>query len=127
MKADDFSGMLPAFQLRDFFTGRMARWAMLEGPLGGLKRRVPLTAAGRELPDGAFAFSETWTFDEGQVDELRWLIKLVGGGKFEGSDPSLDGPAKGCASGCAFNCVYIRNVPGREGETTKLNFDDWLR
>lgn len=126
MKADDFSGMLPAFQPRDFFTGRMVGWAMLEGPLGGLKRRASLRAAGRELPDGAFAFSETWTFDDSQVDELRWLIKPGGGGKFEGSEPSLDGTAVGWASGCAFHWVYTRNVPGRDGETTKLNFDDWF-
>ena len=126
MNADDFSEMLPAFEPRDFFTSELVGWAMLEGPLGGLKRRAALRAAGLEMPDGAFAFSETWTFDDGQVDELRWLIKSVGGGKFEGSEPSLDGTAEGIASGCAFHWIYTRNVPGKDGATTKLNFDDWF-
>lgn len=126
MNIDDFAGTLPAFDPAEFFTSRMTGWAMLEGPLGGLQRRASLKALGREKGDGTFAFSETWSFDDGHTDQINWLIKSLGDGKFEGTEPTLEGKAEGIASGCAFHWTYTRNVPGKDGDTTKLNFDDWF-
>ncbi len=85
-----------------------------------------MQALGGENGDGSFAFSETWTFDDGHIDHLNWLIRPLGGGMFEGSEPTLEGTAEGIATGCAFHWTYTRDVPGKNGASTKLNFDDWF-
>ena len=127
MNIKDYSDTLPVFRPEEFFDGRLEGWAVLEGPLGGLQRRASIKAEGSFDPSTKItAFTETWTFDDGQVDTLRWSIKTLGDGRYSGSEATLEGEAQGEQAGCALHSTYTRNVPGNNGSHTKLNFDDWF-
>ncbi|RAI43720.1 DUF3833 family protein [Rhodoplanes roseus] len=127
MKIDDFAGRGPELKPEEFLTGRLEGWAVLESPLGGLSQRASVTAEG--CFDDATAtlhFHETWTFDDGHTDTLRWRIRRTGPGHYTGSEDRLEGEAEGEQAGFAFHWRYTRDVPQKDGGSTKLNFDDWF-
>lgn len=127
MKIADFAETLPAFVPEEFFDGRLEGWAVLEGPLGGLQRRASIKAQGSfDASSRVTSFTETWTFDDGQVDTLRWSIQGLDDGRYSGTEPTLEGEAQGERAGCAFHWTYTRNVPGKDGSQTKLDFNDWF-
>ncbi|WP_293855259.1 DUF3833 family protein [uncultured Alsobacter sp.] len=127
MTIDDFTDTTPIFRPEEMLTGELQGWAILTGPLGGLDRRAAIRAQGtHDAASGVIRFTETWTFDDGQVDTLAWRIHPEGQGRYRGEEPTLDGHAKGEAAGCAFHWTYTRDVPAKDGETSRLDFDDWF-
>ena len=127
MKIEDFAGKGPRFAPEEFFDGALHGWGVMENPLGSLQKRYTVKAEGRWDPgQGIVFFTETWTFEDGHVDTLKWQIRPVGGGKYKGSEPLLDGEAEGDQAGFAFHWRYTRETPQPDGKTVKLNFDDWF-
>ena len=98
---------------------------MLESPLGALKSRYTIKASGLAVPDGV-DFTETWSFNNGLVETLRWTIRKTGPGKYIGKEPKVDGEAQGEQAGCAFHWSYTRETPQQGSDSVTLNFDDWF-
>jgi hypothetical protein len=127
MAIDNFKGTNPVFLPEDFFNGHLEGWGVLESLVGGLQRRATITAEGKwNQQERTVYFTETYRFDDGHQDTLRWKIRKLGPGKYSGNEPGLEGEASGDQAGCAFNWRYTRNTPQGDGMTTKLNFDDWF-
>lgn len=125
MKISDFSGTTPEYRPETFLTGRLEGWGILERLTGGLQQRFTVEARGHF--DGTeLAFTERWTFDDGHVDTLNWRIRPIGDGRYVGAEDRLDGQAEGDQAGCAFHWRYSRDVPQKDGSSTKLNFNDWF-
>ena len=125
MKISDFEGTTPVYRPETWLAGRLEGWGVLERITGGLQQRFTVRAEGRF--DGAeLAFTETWTFDDGHVDTLRWRIRPLGGGRYVGDEDRLEGQAEGDQAGCAFHWRYARNVPQKDGGTVRLDFNDWF-
>lgn len=125
MKISDFEGTTPVYRPEEFLTGRLEGWGIMERLTGGLQQRFMVQAEGAF--DGAvLTFTETWTFDDGHVDTLHWRIRPGPDGRYVGDEPRLDGQAEGDQAGCAFHWRYSRDVPQKDGSTTKLNFNDWF-
>lgn len=125
MKLSDFEGTTPLFIPEEFLIGSLTGWAILEGPMGGLQKRCSIRATGKKT-GGVIQFEETWSFDDGHIDHFDWQISPAGDNRYSGTEPTLEGEARGECSGCAFHWVYTRNVPQKDGSVTKLNFDDWF-
>lgn len=127
MTLDDYADTHPIFRPETMFSGDLEGWAIVTGPLGAVNRRASIRAHGSHDPaTGDIRFSETWTFDDGHVDTLNWQIRSLGEGDYRGREPTLDGEAQGKCAGCAFHWTYTRDVPGKDGDTTRLDFDDWF-
>ena len=127
MKISDFENTTPVYKPEAFLAGRLEGWGILERITGGLQQRFTVTAEGRwEAVKGELDFTETWRFDDGHVDALRWRIRPLGDGRYEGDEDRLEGQASGDQAGCAFNWTYSRDVPQKDGSSTKLNFNDWF-
>jgi hypothetical protein len=71
-------------------------------------------------------FAETWTFDDGLVETLRWQIRVGGAGKYIGTEAKVEGKAQGERAGCAFHWTYTRETPQQGSDPVTLNFDDWF-
>lgn len=125
MDISDFADKGPELLPELFLCGRLEGWGVLESPFGALKSRFVVKATGIQAPDGV-DFTETWTFDDGLVDTLRWRIRRAGLGAYSGTEPRLQGEAKGEQAGCAFHWTYTRDTPQQDGGSTALNFDDWF-
>lgn len=127
MSINDFKDTTPIFLPEQFFDGELEGWAVMENPIGGLQRRATIKAAGKyDLVSRTAHFNETYTFDDGHVDTLRWVISKVEDGKYSGREPTVEDVAQGEQAGCAFHWSYTRDTPQKGGGSTKLNFDDWF-
>lgn len=126
-RLDAFANQTPVFLPERFFVGQLVGWAMLESLLGGLLRRATITAHGELGPEAdSVVFTETYAFDDGHRDTLRWTIRKLSAGKYDGRETRLDGEAEGEQAGCAFHWKYTRETPQNDGTSVKLNFDDWF-
>ncbi len=127
MSLDSFKDTTPVFLPEEFFDGRLEGWGVMESLAGGLQRRATIEAEGRwDAEAQAVRFTESYRFDDGQLDTLRWTIRRLGPGRYSGAEPGLEGEASGEQSGCAFRWRYSRNTPQSDGKTILLNFDDWF-
>src|SRR3954464_7889939 len=110
MAIDDFKETKPLFLPETFFVGRLEGWAVLESLVGGLLRRATIKAHGElDADTDTVVFTETYTFDDGHSDTLRWTIQKTGEGRYTGHENRLEGDATGEQAGCAFHWKYARD------------------
>src|SRR3954471_14995424 len=104
MAIDDFKETKPLFLPETFFVGRLEGWAVLESLVGGLLKRASIAAHG-ELDADTYTvvFTETYTFDDGHSDTLRWTIHKMAEAQYNGLENRLEGEAVGEQAGCAFH------------------------
>lgn len=127
MPIEDFNDTSPVFLPEEFFVGKLEGWAVVESLTGGLQKRATIVGEGTlDAMTGSVEFVETYTFDDGHSDTLRWTIRKSAPGKYSGIENRLEGDAEGEQAGCAFHWKYTRNTPQAGGKSTKLNFDDWF-
>jgi hypothetical protein len=127
MSIDDFKGASPEFLPEEFFDGRLEGWAVLESLVGNLLKRATISAEGRWDEEAQTVhFTETYRFDDGHEDTLRWTIRKVRPGQYNGSEQRLHGDAIGEQAGCAFHWTYTRDTPQADGSSSRLTFDDWF-
>jgi hypothetical protein len=127
MGIDDFKGSKPEFLPEEFFSGHLEGWAVLESVMGSLQKRATIVADG--IWDASIQevrFTETYQFDDGHQDTLRWMIKKLKDGKYRGTEPRVKDAAEGDQAGCAFHWRYTRDTPQSDGSSSILNFDDWF-
>jgi hypothetical protein len=123
----DFDGTSPEFKPEAYFIGSLRGWGVIESPIGGLQKRLWIVAEGTwDVDRQTVTLVETYHFDDGHTDTLRWSITKVGEERYQGSEPCVEGVATGEQAGCAFHWQYTRNTPQPDGSSTKLNFDDWF-
>jgi hypothetical protein len=127
MDIDDFAGREPAMVPERFFAGELRGWGMEIGVLGGLGRRLQVDASGRfDEATQTLHLDETYRFDDGHVDRLRWQIRKLDDGRYEAVEERALEPGEGESAGSAFRLTYRRAVPQADGSTTTLSFDDWF-
>ena len=127
MNIDEFANREPRLQLERYFEGRSEGWGVMQSRFGTLLQQFQIEADGRfDAATQTLHLTETYRFDDGHVDELRWTIRQVETGRYEGVEPKLDGKANGRQAGNAFHWVYSRDVPQADGSERRLGFDDWF-
>ncbi|MDP2355141.1 MAG: DUF3833 family protein [Beijerinckiaceae bacterium] len=127
MSINEYRDAGPEFLPEKFFNGQLEGWAVLESVTGRLQKRATIKAEGAwDDKAQTVHFTETYRFDDGHEDTLRWSIRKLGPGLYSGSEPRLEGEAKGEQAGFAYNWKYTRDTPQANGSSTKLNFDDWF-
>src|SRR4051794_23720808 len=96
MAIDAFAGTSPLFLPDKFFVGRLEGWAVVESLAGGLLKRASVTAHGElGAATDTVVFTETYTFDDGHSDTLRWTIHKMAEGQYTGLENRLEGEAVG--------------------------------
>lgn len=127
MGNEEYAGRGPTFLPEHYLVGELAGWGIIESPFGSLQKRYTIRARGawdeaRQIVD----FTETWTFDDGMVETLAWLIRKDGSNHYRGTEAKVQGEAVGEAAGFAYHWTYTRETPQKNGEPVVLNFDDWF-
>ena len=127
MDLSDFATRQPVLEPEHFFAGDLQGWGLEVGPLGGIGRRLQVTATGRfDEATQTLNLDETYRFDDGHVDRLEWRIRKLADHSYEAREARLAEPGEGKAAGSAFQLTYRRDVPQTDGSSTTLSFDDWF-
>lgn len=115
----------PQLKLEEFFEGSVKGFGFMHTRFGKRAQQFDISAEGRW--DGkacALALTETYRFDDGHRDELKWRITKLSDTRYRGVEDRLKREAKGEQSAHHFRWRYVRDVPQNDGKTTRLTFDD---
>jgi hypothetical protein len=72
-----------AFRPETFFLGQTTGSGVVRDPLSRITRRFRVDTRGqRDQAYGAINFDETFAYDSGEVEVLRWVISAAGPGRY---------------------------------------------
>lgn len=112
----------PAFDLREYFDGRIEAWGQFEKRDGSLARRFNVTIDATWLGNNG-TLDERFVYDDGSTEQRIWRLTDLGNGRFEGRAADVIGVATGQAEGSTFRWQYTLRLP--VGDTTyDVQFDD---
>ena len=102
-----------AFRPEMFFLGATAGSGLLRDPFGRVTRRCRVTTHGeRDSAYGALRLDETYAFEDGEIDALRWVVTGAGSGRYVLAEARAGSGIVASFSGADLSFVYHRAVRG---------------
>jgi hypothetical protein len=120
----DYASGTPALDLREFLSGDLRAYGMLQDRSGRMTRRFTASLQGTWNGDSG-VLVEHFEFDDGESQERIWRLQHEGNGYYSGSAGDVVGMASGRVSGPVFHWRYQLDVPWRN-DSIVVNLDDWL-
>ena len=124
MNLNNFSNSKPTFILEEYFLGRTEAWGLFHDRFGNLKRTFKVDIQGT-LSEDILTLDEKFVYDDGELDQRIWKIKILGNKKYTGTADDVVGEALGESEGNALNWKYKLNLKVKDS-TIQVDFDDWM-
>jgi hypothetical protein len=124
MKPEDYKDTKPVLKIEEYFLGNVKAWGVLQGRSGEVKRNFTADMVGSFEEDN-FILNENFNWNDGEIQQRRWIIKKIDDHNYEGTAPDVDGKAKGKSYGSAFKFEYNLIIPFKN-KKIKVRFDDWI-
>ncbi len=124
MNLNNFSNSKPTFTLEEYFLGRTEAWGLFHDRFGNLKRTFKVDIQGT-LSEDILTLDEKFVYDDGELDQRIWKIKILGNKKYTGTADDVVGEALGESEGNALNWKYKLNLKVKDS-TIQVDFDDWM-
>ena len=122
---DDYKEQAPAFNLVEFFDGKVTAWGIVQNRSGEVVQRFIVNIDG-SVEGNELVLDETFEYIIGEgVTERVWRLQMNADGTFTGSASDIEGPATGTPHGNAFNFIYEMDL-AVDGSTYRVAFDDWF-
>jgi hypothetical protein len=114
----------PPLNLKDYFTGPIKAWGLVQDRKGQVTRRFDVVMYGSWEGDVG-TLEEHFSYYDGENDKRVWTITQVSADRYEGQAGDIIGKATGEVSGNTMRWAYVMDLP--VGDTTyKITFDDWM-
>lgn len=123
-KVDDYQASSPQFDIKQYFTGNVIAWGMIQDYSNKVTRRFCVDLEGIWRGNQG-ELRETFYFDDGEVSYRNWQLTKLAGGKYKGTAEDVEGIAYGQHQGFAFQWQYNLFVP-IDDTTYKFFMDDWM-
>ena len=123
-KLGDYAGELPAFDLQQYFNGRVLAQGMFSDRNGRVLRRFTVTMDCQWMGDNG-TLDEQFVYNDGERQRRVWRLVKQADGSFIGSADDVLGQAVGATAGAAFNWRYTLKLPV-DGIVYEVQFDDWM-
>jgi hypothetical protein len=120
----DYAGELPAFDLQQYFNGRVLAHGMFSDRNGRVLRRFTVTMDCQWRGDSG-TLDEQFVYDDGERQRRVWRLTKQADGSFVGGADDVVGQALGATAGAAFNWRYTLKLPVN-GTVYEVQFDDWM-
>lgn len=121
---EDYRGMQPTLDLRQFFTGKIMAWGQVQDRHGKVIKRFTVDMLGTWKGNEG-RLEEYFIFDDGAKQTRIWHITALPDGHYRGRANDVVGEAKGRAQGPALHWSYTLALPV-EGKIWQVKFDDWM-
>ena len=119
-----YRGQSPAFDLRQYFNGRVDGWGIVQKRSGEVIKRFHVVIDGRSDGDNV-VLEEHFTYSDGSRQARTWTIRPDGPGRWRGTAGDVVEEASGQSAGFALRWQYVLSVPV-DGKTWDIRFDDWM-
>jgi hypothetical protein len=121
---DHYKNSTPEFDLKEYFTGPIKAWGLVQDRKGHVKRRFDVTMTGSWEGDVG-TLEEYFDYYDGETQKRIWTITKVGDNRYEGRAGDILDKADGEVVGSAMRWAYKMDLP--VGDTSyKITFDDWM-
>jgi hypothetical protein len=124
MRAEDFAGAEPRFELEDYFAGQVRAWGLFQDRFGNVRRQFVVDIEGRPTEDG-ITLIEDFVYSDGETERRVWEIRRTGEHTYVGQAGGVVGTAQGRAYGNALNWSYDFDLQVGD-RTLRVHFDDWM-
>lgn len=119
---EQYKGKGPELKLEKFFNGPSKAWGAVLDRSGNVTRRFTADLVG-EWRGNEGTLSESFLFDDGEVQKRRWNLKITGSNTYQGTADDVQGIGNGQVSGFAMNWKYTLMIKNK-GTTYNIPFDD---
>jgi len=111
--------------LEEYFDGRTVAYGQFNDRFGTVRRRFKVVIDGTW--DGeVLTLVEDFTYADGSKEERIWSLVKTGPDSWQGTAAGVQGVATGEERGDTFNWRYQIDLPLPEGDTLRVDFDDWM-
>ncbi len=120
-----YQALQPAFDLRNFFTGEVKAWGIVQDRSGNLVQRFQVDIVG-SVAGTTLILDETFSYSLGEgVRQRQWRIEEGPDGSLSGVADDITGAAQGVLYGNALQWQYEMDLVLDSG-TYRVSFDDWM-
>ncbi|MBV6288194.1 DUF3833 domain-containing protein [Pseudomonas aegrilactucae] len=124
VEVETYRNQSPAFDLRQYFNGRVDGWGIVQKRSGEVIKRFHVVIDGRSDGENV-VLEEHFTYSDGTRQERTWTIRPEGPGRWRGNAGDVVEEARGQSAGFALRWQYVLSVPV-DGKTWDIRFDDWM-
>jgi hypothetical protein len=121
---DDYKTSNPQFDIKQYFTGNVVAWGMIQDYSNKVTRRFCVDLEGIWQGNQG-ELREVFYFDDGEVSYRNWQLTKLADGGYKGTAEDVEGIAYGQHHGFAFQWQYNLFVP-IDDTTYKFFMDDWM-
>jgi hypothetical protein len=115
----------PPLRFERFFAGRTSGEGRFVSSIGGADRAFTVTTRGR-FDGKTLILVEDFVFADGEKDRKTWVFERAGEGRWIGRREDVVGTADVRVDGNAIRLSYDADVKGKDGNVTRVRFEDVL-
>lgn len=112
------------FDIKEYFTGNIVAWGMLEDYNNKVTRRFCVEIEGT-WNDNEGVLAEKFYFDDGEINYRNWRLTKLDNGDYQGTAEDVIGTAIGKHSAFAFQLEYTLLLEVG-GKSYQVSMDDWM-
>lgn len=114
----------PVFDLRQYFSGTVDGWGIVQDRRGRVIKRFTVEIACRWEGDTG-TLDESFVYSDGTRQRRIWTVRQHADGRYTGTADDVVGEAAGRAAGNALYWTYTLTVPV-DDTSYDIRFDDWM-
>lgn len=120
----DYAAERPTLDMKAYFNGKVDGWGMVQDRSGKVTRRMTVEITGTWNGDTG-TLDERFTYSDGKKETRVWTLRKQGE-RYVGTAADVIGEAAGEAAGNALRWRYVLEAKRENGDTVKLDMDDWM-
>ena len=114
----------PKLDLRDYFTGPIKAWGLVQDRSGNVIRRFDVDMVG-SWKGNTGTLDEDFRYYDGEKEKRVWTIKRISNQEYEGKAGDILDKAEIKVQGNAMKWTYQMDLTV-DGSTYRISFDDWM-
>jgi len=113
---------IPTFLPERYFARRLEAYGVFVDRFGTIRRQFEVAVSGRQTESG-FVLDESFRYDDGETEERRWDVTVLGNGRYEGRCADVVGVARGVCTANMLSWRYSFRL-AMYGRKVTVRFDD---
>lgn len=115
----------PTFELERYFDGQIEAWGVFQDRAENVRRTLRVSIDGSW--DGeTLTLDEDFIYEDGSTEKRIWVLRKDGPNRWVGTADGVVGEAVGIVQGNALNWRYSFDLVRPNGDTVRVDFDDWM-